>query len=66
MQWVEGLFPRDKATTDWHLTLTPYSAKVKEILELHLCPLSGVLWPVVALTLPLYVKAGDTSHTHKD
>ena len=41
-QWVPCLFLEGRAAESWRWPLTPYSAEVKEIVELYLCSLSGL------------------------
>ena len=51
--WESGLFPGAKPVGAWRWTLAPFSAEVKERIELYLYSPSGSSWPVVGWTLPL-------------
>ena len=53
IQWVQGLFPGVKAARAWRWPLTPYSAEVKESVELYLYSTSETSWSVMEWTLPL-------------
>ena len=48
-----GFFPGSKAARAWRWTPTPFSAEVKERLELYLYSPSGPSWPVLGWILPL-------------
>jgi len=47
------VFPGSKAAGAWRWPPTPFSAEVKEIVELYLYSPSGLSWPVAGWTLPL-------------
>jgi hypothetical protein len=47
IQWVPDLFPGGKAAGVWRWPLTPYSAEVKERVELYLCSPSGHSWSIL-------------------
>jgi hypothetical protein len=47
------VFPGCKAAGAWGWPPTPFSAEVKEILDLYLYSPSGPSWPVLGWTLPL-------------
>ena len=52
-QWVPRLFPGGNATGAWRRPSTPYSAKVKERVELYLYSISGPSWSFLWWTVPL-------------
>jgi hypothetical protein len=47
------VFPGGKAVGAWRLTKYPYSAEVKERVQLYLYTTSEPSWPVIGLILPL-------------
>ena len=46
-QWVPDPFPGGKAAGAWRWLPTPSSTEVEGRVELHICSLSGLLWPVL-------------------
>jgi hypothetical protein len=53
VNWVPGPFPGSKAVGAGLKHIPPSSAEVKQIVELYVCPSSGLSWPVVWRALPL-------------
>jgi hypothetical protein len=53
IQWVPDIFPGSKAVAAWRWPPTPFSAEVKESVELCFYP-SGPSWPVLGRILPYF------------
>jgi len=53
IQWVPGISREVNAAEAWRWPPTPYSAEVKEIVELYFYSASGPSWPVLGWSLPV-------------